>query len=189
MRSSKRFIPTVFVAATLSTVACPAGDGDGDGDGDGEKGAFECELGILDTDDAFVAAGDDTRAELELGFQGFLFVEVVVRAVGDVPSLVVASSRITVDGDAPTGQETPGVGMAARKGGYMSDPVLLFFNSDTPADLADRWVDVVVKLEDEKHTCTAAGTLLLVDDDPCIHTGDEPICPGDPDTGQEREVH
>lgn len=181
MKTRSLCFDALVMSAALVLCACPAGDGDGDGEGDADKEDFACELGILDADAVFLPAGGDTRAELELGFQGFLFVEIFVRAEGDVPARVEASSRVTVEGEDPTGEKTPDVEMAAWDSGYLSDPVLLFFNSETPADLDGKTVEVVVKLENDSHACTATGAFLLVDDDPCIHTGEEPICPGEPD--------
>ncbi len=180
-RATRWFRGQMCIAATAFVASgCPSGDGDGDGDGD-EKTEFDCEVGAMDMDGNFVLASETTRAELDLGFQGFLFVEVRVRAKGDVPGLVDAATKVTLAGEDPTGDTTPDVAMKKDGDWFMSDPVLLFFNSSTPADMADRLADVVVKLENSSHECTASGPVLLVDDDPCIHTGEEPICPDDTD--------
>jgi hypothetical protein len=174
---------TVSVVSLVAPVTgCPAGDGDGDGDGDPEQ--FECELGIIDESGDFIPASEQTRAELDLGFQGLLFVEVAVRATGDVPGLVDALVSVTVEDEDPEGSVTNGVPMNDQGEAYVSDPVLLFFNSSIPAELQDRVAEIVIKLEDPARECTTDGLLLLVDDDPCIHTGDEPICPDDPDAGE-----
>lgn len=165
-----------WLTSTLATIACAA-------DGDGElapedKTPFACELGVVDEDGEFVPGGADVRAELDLGFQGFLFVVTHVRASGEVPQVVEVTLSAAVDGGTPTGATIADLEMSGEsQGKVLSDDLLVFFNSSTPAELAMRPLELVVRLESPTHICTVSAEFLMVDDDPCIHTGDDPICP------------
>lgn len=180
---------TRLLAAGCALLCAAAGcDGGSNGGGDGGTGTadkveFACELGVLGEGGEFVEATGQARAELNLGFQGFLFVVVRLRATGDVPATVEATTSVTVEGDAPIGAREPELDLVPDGEAFLSSDLLLFFNSDVPADLEGRTVELAVKLEDATRVCTATGNVLLVDDDPCIHTGDEPICPDDSGTG------
>ncbi len=180
--------PTVFalLVILLLTSACPSDDKPTELDPE-DKEEFQCELGVLDENGDFIPASTQTPAELDLGFQGFLFVTTHVRATGEVPDTVKVTISTTIEGESPTGDTVPQLDMSAEsEGKVLSDELLVFFNSSTPAELEHLGLDLSLRLESATHVCWVQGQLLMVDDDPCIHTGDEPICPTeDTDSGSD----
>ena len=138
---------------------------------------FDCVLGFTDTAGSFRAAADGDKAELHLGFQGFLFFGVRLSAAGDAPSSVTATYSVQIGSSAPSGSSQPGVGLRPSGGTATSDEVQVFLNSSNIGEYTNQRAVVAVRLEDATRVCTARATLLLVDEDPCIHTGDTPICP------------
>ena len=63
--------------------------------------------------------------------------------------------------------------------GGLSEEVLLFLPDGSVGLYEGRQADIAVRLNGKDWTCVAQDHGVLVDDDPCIHTGDDPIC----DTG------
>ena len=180
MTSIRRPRPAHFaLCAPLLAAAlcgCPSGDDDDE--------PFPCEAGTLTEEGAFVPLLDGDRAELVLGFQGFLFVELRARA-DDPPRRTAASMRITVAGDPPAGSSQNEVDfVAAPGGGFVSDPVLVFLDGSAPEGYVGRTAEVAVALAGEGRRCVMERSVLLVDDDPCVHTDGEPVCP-DPDPGDD----
>jgi hypothetical protein len=130
----------------------------------------DCTLGQLDLDETFHPLnGEDL--ELVLGFQGFLFVRTAMKV--DREELAEASWSITLDGE-PIGGAQP----AALSGG-MSEEILLFLPDGSVGLYEGREASIAVRLTGRDWTCLGQGTGVLVDEDDCIHTGEEPIC----DTG------
>ncbi len=145
-----------------------------------DKIEFQCELGVLDADGVFIPGSASTPVELDLGFQGFLSVTTHVRATGEVPRVVSVTISATVTGEEPTGDTVPLLAMNSEsEGKVLSDALLIFFNNDTPTDLEQRGLELSLRLDNATHVCWVDAPFLMVDDDPCIHTGDEPICPED----------
>lgn len=143
---------------------------------------FECTLGSLDADDAFRPYAATGTAELVLGFQGFLFVQARVLA-RDGPPVVEAVASITVEGEEPAGSTQPGVHLEPVDGGQLSDGILVFLPSSSVSAWEDRPATLAVRLQGEGQACVATADVVLVDEDPCIHTDDEPICPDTGDSG------
>lgn len=142
---------------------------------------YACEVGHRDADGRFVALADGDRIELELGFQGFLFVEVCARTFDpSPPDRSLATAVIEVADRPPVGVQQSEVGFSsAPDGGRVSDDVLIYLSPSTISYFADRRGELSLRLAGDQLECTTAGSILLVDDDPCIHTGDVPICPDD----------
>jgi hypothetical protein len=139
-----------------------------------------CELGQL-TDGAFTPLGPDTRAELVLGFQGFLFFELAVRTAAPAPSAMDAAISLALDDRDPVGASQLDVPLTATADGHaVTDTVQVFLSSGDVGAYVGHTARIALRLDGGGRTCAAEGTVRLVDDDPCIHTGDRPICPGDP---------
>lgn len=173
-----RFRWWAAMAATL--VAC--GPGDGTGDGDVEKAEFDCELGSVNIDGVFEPYSEQNRAELYFGFQGFLFLEAQVRVQQTLSTCQVTASLMVEDED-PMGGAQPAVAFQHQEDGSMlSEDIVVFLPSSSASAWAGRTGTLSVRVEDASNRCVTSAEVLLVDDDPCIHSGDEPICP-DEDTG------
>lgn len=178
-----------LAASLCAALAGCVGDVSGDTAAPEVEGAtFACEIGFEDEDGAWVSAEEGDNAELVLGFQGFLFIEFKVLAEADSPSPVLVRMSMEVEGDAPFDGSQPDVAMVAQDSGErVSEVINLFLPTNDVGGYLDRQALVVMRLEDEASdlSCTASRTVTLVDEDPCIHTGGEPVCPED-DTGVTR---
>lgn len=176
MPSFRSMMP-LALAAFIGAAGCDAGSDDGESDK--PKVPFECTLGFPGTEGTpFVEHTSGSKAELELGFQGFLFFTVRLRAESP-PAEVEAKFSAHLEGDAePVGGSQPTVGFkTASSAGMVTDDILVFLPGGAVSAFVGRSAEVAVRVESAERTCLVTGTVKLVDDDPCIHTGDEPICP------------
>ncbi len=156
------------------------GCGPNDDDGEVERVEFACTLGVAGPDGTgFLPLDGVAEAEITLGFQGFLWFSVRL-ASDDEPLL--EDNRVLY------GAEIPGVdpfGAARPNLPPASDPIhsedLQVFVHGEPSEYVGLNAVVTVRYEDATRFCLATGTVTLVDDDPCLHTGEEPICPDDKD--------
>ena len=145
-------------------------------------GEFACEIGFGDEDGSYVVASDYGDAELILGFQGFLFVELRVRAEEDSPSPVQVRMSMEVEGEPPFDGSQPDVELEDQVDGTrVSEEIVLFLPSNDVGLFKGKTARVVMRLDAPvSHSrCTTERYVTLADDDPCIHTGGEPICPED----------
>ena len=152
---------------------------------DKPKLPFTCTLGLPGSERGFHALGPSSEGELMMGFQGFLVVEMRILADAEAPAEGRARVAITVDGEAP----------------FQSIPDRLHF-SEAPADMGagfsqtdifplrlesgqigafrDRMATISIRVESDERFCVDQGPLRFVDHDKCLHTGETPVCPGDP---------
>ena len=133
-----------------------------------EKAPFDCELGILDGDLEFVSLNDQDKAELILGFQGFLFLEFFLQSDYEPDTCNVVLS-IDIEGETPAGGSQPGVEF---DGTGLSDPVLVFLPTANISLYTGKTAVLAFRVEDATHSCTVTKNVLLVDDDPTIHSGE-----------------
>lgn len=146
----------------------------GGGEGE-EKIEFACEIGTWTGSGGFVPFGSDATFELQMGFQGFLLVAVNLRTEEEGFTLGNAVMSVKVEGADTISGAQPAVGVHDG----VSDTILIFFTANYLSYYVDRSADVAVRLEDATRFCVVPVTGTLVDEDPCIHTGSEPICPED----------
>ena len=141
-----------------------------------ELESYACELGVPDADRNFTPLTEDTPLELVLGFQGFLFVELMVRTEVTPPEHSEALMSLAADGRDPTGVSQPVTGFTTDAGTSTTEPLLLFLPDSDVGGWTGRYADVAVKIVDAERECLVLGAGYLVDEDPCLHTGGEPIC-------------
>ncbi len=190
MRASDRF-PLIACLATACLVACGSDTGDaGDTAGDGSTAAqpFDCTLGIPLPGGGFTALSDDATGELTMGFQGFLVVEMQVCAGSDAPDDVKGQASVAVDDEEAFASYPPPLHFDAA--GTVDDasgtPLRcsqrfpLRLESGQIGFFKDRSGVIAMKLSGAGKVCVAHGPLRFVDEDKCVHTGEEPCCPGDP---------
>lgn len=140
-----------------------------------DKVAFTCELGTWTEEGGFVPFGDDAKLELQMGFQGFLLVAVHARTAepafpeGDGTMSMQIEGADTLNGKQPE--------VAFQDG--ISEEILVFFTGNYLSYYEGRAANLAVRIEDATRTCLVQVAGTLVDEDPCIHTGADPICPGD----------
>ncbi len=143
---------------------------------------FDCEPGLLGVDDAFEPLAGLSDAELVLGFQGFLFVRFALARDAAGPEPLTVTLALEAEGSDPFSSVQPEVTWFDSGDGWRTDELLLFLPDANTAAWTDVEAAVALKAEHSDGHCTVTGQVRFVDDDPCIHTGEEPICPGD-DTG------
>ena len=139
---------------------------------------FDCELVLPDGS----KPAPDGAAELILGFQGLLFVEVRLTALpGAFPDQGLVTYTVKAG-------EAPQIG-AAQHGVFTdwveaervhTNLIRVFLSGSSVKDYDDRDATITVRLEGDGRFCDAETTWRLRDDDKCLHTGEKPICPDDP---------
>lgn len=169
----------MFVGSLLWALACT--DGEDTGAGVDVSTDFACELGVP-TPVGWKPLGDSL--ELEMGFQGFVLAQLQLKVADGAPSSFTATMLVEPEGaDAVSG----GQPLVAVNGG-LTDPILVFFTSNYISYYEGRSARVAVRLTAGSASCAVEGRARLIDDDPCMHTGDEPVCPDDSgyisDTGE-----
>lgn len=161
----------LWLPALLAPLACAAED---------EKTPFECALGTA-MDGAFVDLSETPEAELQLGTQGFLFIDVLLEARGDVPPLVEARIGAVVEGESEGGERDPVVELQAGAAGvYGTDDLQAYFDGTNIESLVGKRAQIEAELSSPTHSCSASGAVILVDHDDCLHSPEGPVCPDDP---------
>lgn len=162
----------------LFGLLCGCGGGaDSGADGGAEvvKDEISCELGSWTAEEGFVPFVDDARFELQMGFQGFLLVALRARTAEPSFPLGDATMSMEVEGADTLNGKQPDV--AFEDG--LSEEILVFFSGNYLSYYEGRAADLAVRIEDASRSCLVQVAGTLVDEDPCIHTGADPICPGD----------
>lgn len=168
------------ILLAMSLAAC-GGTADGQGPVDSAPGEFACELGEIDEDGVFISFDEDDRAELVLGFQGFLFLQTHVTSDQLTASdTAMATTSIYLDSGETGGGTQADVGVSAEA---MTEEILMFLPTANIALYNGQEAELAVRLEVGDRFCVTTSKVILADDDPCIHTDDEPICPDDEETG------
>ncbi len=153
------------------------------GTGETEATSFACELGVPTPENGWQPLVD--TLEMEMGFQGFVLAQLQLKVADEAPSPLTATMVVEPEGaDAVSGSQP-----LVYVNGGITDPILVFFTSNYISYYLDRSARVAVRVQSGNASCAVEGTAILVDEDPCLHTGDEPICPEDSgfpsDTGEE----
>ena len=158
MASFERLALAALAVPLLGLGEC----GGGDTDLDPDLVPFECHLGTVDANGAHVVLAPGDPVELVLGFQGFLYVELLVGSP-DAPDQANATMSITVEGADTSSGEQAQVRFHEGAEGAVSDKILLFLTSGTVDSYEGRAARVAVKLEGETKGCIVAEDVLLVD--------------------------
>ncbi len=142
-----------------------------------ERRQFECGLGVM-SNGVYSPLSSDTKLELELGFQGFLFVTLAVQADAVDASRFDCrySAEIELEPE-PIGGVQKGIEFVETPSGASVAEYLLFLDSSDKDRLIGQRVDLAARILNDTSECLVSGRGILVDDDPCIHTDAEPICP------------
>jgi hypothetical protein len=156
---------------------------------------IDCELGLWTEDVPFAAIADDgeTPAEMIFGFQGFLWVDVALRCPTPGPATGAVALAVTTEDDRTFSASLPRVELDEVDGVRLSEPIQVRLdNGEGPSALEGLHAEVSLRLEGDGYEATAIAGMLLVDEDDCIDTDEEPICPdagpadaGDRDAGAE----
>lgn len=178
MRSFER--GAAILAATLALVGAGCGDSTTEvPDAAAPAEDFACQIGVVDTAGAFHAATVAQRAELVLGFQGFLWFDLHLSSADTAaPTEVKALLSVELSGEDPFNVAQASMALtSAADGTKRSGSVHVFVTGRNPDLLAGSVAKVGLRLEAPGLVCKTTGELTLVDDDDCVHTNDEP-CDG-----------
>jgi hypothetical protein len=161
----------------LLLLGCPP---DGDTDEPSEESVeYDCELGTVDDETGvYSPLASDQELELVLGFQGFLFVSLWVRQQDEAAPVCMVNAAVTPDDMGPMPTQQP-IDFVHDGTGYISREVVLFLESATPSLYEGDSAQIDVRVTEPGRHCLASATVKLVDNDACIHSDEDPICPGD----------
>ena len=184
MRSSRAGLTATLAicAMALGATAVPGCGGNSEAvdppvDPTDPEAERDCEIGLV-RDEAWMDPGDDDRAELFLGFQGFLFFRVRVRAKAAAEGTATVRISLGIEDDQPVGGVQPRTELMDWFEGHSeTEDVLVFLESSSVAEFAGRSADIVVKVEAHDWWCVSQQGVQLIDEDPCLHTYDAPLCP------------
>lgn len=184
MRHSERrwAVAAALTAASMALVACEPVEQapEADAIGDASPSEMSCEIGQIGDGAAFVPASERDTAELQLGFQGFLFIALRVATLDpQAPPLARVSVSFEAEGDEPVGISLGQIAMTRAGELAVSSELVIILSPTIVSHFAGRTAVVTMRVEGSGRRCVTSATLRLVDDDPCIHTGEDPICPGD----------
>lgn len=169
------------IGLLLLLAACGPGGPPGDTDA-GELTYVDCVLGTPTEEGGFEPLVDGDPVELMLGFQGLLFVQIRVQLEEPLGEPCALTGTVTVDGLQPTPTNQPVLAFTAADPHWLSDTAPLFLASNSVAAYLDKGAELAVRVQSGQRACVVAHRVELVDEDPCIHSGTEPICPGDTGT-------
>ena len=170
--------------ANLAAACSEGGKTDGGVSEDaGPAVPVECELGIPNEDGAFtsIAATSSSalvRSEIRVGFQNFVFLQFMARIATTATKDASAAMVIHVDGEEPDSSAQRGIRVKRQPSGPMlADDIRLLLDVDRYVNWVGKNADITIKLDGPGWTCTMQGRVKLIDEDHCIHTDQEPICP------------
>ena len=126
----------------------------------------------------FVPYADGDDAEIVLGYQGFRFIQVVLRTEGIEAARVLVTFTVEVAGQAPYPQVSWLDVTPADDGIPYSSVFLVYFNDIPYAEILDRDCNLGVSVSNRRCPDATSVRVHLVDEDPCIH-----IPGGDDDAG------
>ena len=125
------------------------------------------------------AALDAHEAEVILGFQGLVHVELRATAPSDAPEVVEGSLRFVPDAGAPIQSFHPTLSLLPDgEGARSSDVVLFLLGSGTPADWDGVAGTLEARLQTDEEVCLFSAPLSLRDGDPCAGVDDPSQCEG-----------
>lgn len=128
------------------------------------------------------ASGDD--AEITLGFQGFRYIQSVLKLDEVKATSATHSARIVVEGQAPYSLSDTPVKVADQGGTLYSEEVLVFFNDLPIADIVGKSAEITINAKAGGCLGTTKTTVTLRDDLNCVQQEDGGLVCDKPDGGQ-----
>jgi hypothetical protein len=173
--------PALFAIVSACSGAPAAADGGADGSG----GPLAISIEAKQASGAFVPMQDGGEAELFVGIQGLVFLELRLVATGGTAELVDSTLRFTVEGLEELSQTNVMVELLPDGPVRRSQELRLVFPGSI--DPASQLVEHMMHLDGRwtrsggGETATTAFDLIIRNDDPCIHRPppEEPLCPSD----------
>lgn len=157
-------------------LACPPARDD---TGEADTTPFACDVGPYVPGGPFRSFLDAPEAELTLGFQGLLMIQVQGRLDAGAPPIVDVTMSVAAEGASTFSGIQPYVSTVEEDGARLTAPIVVFFTSADIGFWTGRSAVLGLRFEHAARACTWAGTIQLVDEDDCIRAGDTVDCPDD----------
>lgn len=166
-------------ACLLGVAAILAGCPDAPGPGPSDAGPdAPCDIGVSlgvgGRGANFVPLEDGDVAEVIVGYQGFIFLQIILRAEGLPPGQVLAPFTISLDGHEPYGDDKRVDVADGGDGAVYSAPLSIYLNDFPLPDIVGRTCRLAVSVYQQGCRAQFGVDLELRDEDPCIHTVDDP---------------
>lgn len=141
-------------------------------------------LGVGGRGPDFVPLEDGDVAEVIVGYQGFIFLQTILKVEGLGTGQVLAPFTISLDGHEPYGDNKRVDLVDEGDGAAYSAPLSLYFNDFPLSDVVGKSCQLAVTVDRQGCMGSFGVDLQLRDEDPCIHTVDDPEHTGcGPDAG------
>jgi len=170
-----RWSSVIFAGVAVLAAGCPDSPGPAPSDaGPDAPCDLAVALGVGGRGADFDRLEDGDVAEVIVGYQGFIFLQVILEVRGIAAGQVLAPFTISLDGHEPYG-DNKRVDLADEGGGAAySAPLSLYFNDFPLPDVVGKNCRVDVTVDAQGCTGHFGVDLELRDEDPCIHTVDDP---------------
>lgn len=172
-----RSAPVFFVIAVTGALSgCPEDPDDAPADAaaDGAACDLAVSLGTGGHGDRFVPLADDDVAEVIVGYQGFIFIQTILKIEAIPAGQVLAPFTIHLEGHDPYGDNKRVDLTDGGDGAVYSAPLSLYFNDFPLPDVVGKRCQVAVTVDRQGCTGHFSADLDLRNDDPCIHFVDDP---------------
>ncbi len=178
MWSIDRRLPLAALAVLVG--ACEPGP-------DAPKLPFDCVL-LLQTPTGPMPITPLDPAEIVLGWQGFLWVDVRAHGQTDTPATARALVQITAEGEGPSQNVWNNLPFLPQPDGAFLSRVMdvRLDNTRDASFYAGKVATIAARFTGETHQCVAEAEVTLRDDSTCFDNGQEIECPGDDDSAGDR---
>lgn len=166
----------LLVGLALALAGCPGPVPDPRGDAGLDAGPCEmtARLGVGGRGAEFVPLGDGDVGEVIVGYQGFIFIQAILELTGAPAGQVLAPFTISLEGHDPYADNKRVDVTEGGEGAVYSAPLSIYFNDFPLPDVVGKACDVRVSVAHGDCQASDDVRLTLRDEDPCIHTVDDP---------------
>lgn len=172
-----------LIIASLSCFACASEDPKSEPADAGPSCSFTLGWGHRDANGGYQAFQDGDQAEITLGFQGFRYIQSVLRLEGVTATSAKHSARIVVEGQEPYVLTDTPVKVHEEGGALVTDEVLVFFNDLPIAELVGKQAEITLTAKAGGCTGSVKRSVVLRDDQSCIQQEDGGLSCGSTDGG------
>jgi hypothetical protein len=171
-----RLSPTCLLVLCGALAGCPGPEAEpsGDGGADAAACAMTARLGVGGRGAEFVPLEDGDAGEVIVGYQGFIFIQTILELSGAPAGQVLAPFTISLEGHDPYADNKRVDVTDGGDGAVYSAPLSIYFNDFPLPDVVGK--ECTLRVSITQGDCRAADdvSLSLRDEDPCIHTVDDP---------------
>ena len=171
---TRRLSPLVALAA-LVCAGCPGTENThADAGADAAPCDLSVSLGVGGRGSDFVPLHDGDVGEVIVGYQGFIFIQTILRIEGVTDGQVLAPFMVELEGHEPYADNKRVEMIDGGDGAGYSAPLSLYFNDFPLPDVVGSQCRLSVTVTRQGCSGGVGVDLILRDEDPCIHTVDDP---------------